>query len=202
MEWYWVVGPAAGAAIAIRLDALWIGPYWSFTEVVAGIGGVDARYWYPDRRLRWGMVRRAFYAALMGGTVTLARPATSPKDVVILGAVLVGLLLWPILFHGLPLAIFRSDWQLVPTYGGIVAFFLGSTLFGYWATQYAREQGDGSAWSYVADHALEGMFWIALTVVGGAFVGRAREGLLKRLDKRREMGFERIAEEGDPFSRG
>jgi hypothetical protein len=129
MLWYELLVPAVLTALAIRLDSVLIGPYWAFAELVAGMGSIDAEWWYEQRTLRFGVVRRLLYVVAMGAALSALDEELRSVDLGIVGVTTAALLLWPIIFHGLPHGVFKSDWQLLPTYGGLVIAFGSLAIF-------------------------------------------------------------------------
>lgn len=121
--------PSVILALLIRLDSIFIGPYFSFSEIVRGMGGIEAKFWYPERRIRLGIVRRFLWPAVVGGLTAWAFPEQSLLRGAVLGIGAAGLLLWPMVFHGLPRGVAKNDWLLAPLYISVViGFALGGFL--------------------------------------------------------------------------
>jgi hypothetical protein len=191
MSWYAVLIPAAFTALAVRLDAVWIGPYWSFMELVPGMGGVDVDFWYEQSQRRWAIVRRYAYVALVPGVgVTVVVDGSTAWDAALVGAVTAGLILWPLLFYGLPLGVMRSDWQLAPLYTGVVISFVAAAATGSMMVDYVREQSRGDVVGWLQEQYVEAIFWPAIWAVAVAvFVGAYRSLRLKKRE-RDERGYE------------
>src|SRR4051812_8762006 len=95
--WPLVIIPAAVIAVAVRLDAKLLGPYFALSELVPGFG---SDLMVSDKTTRHAMIRRLIYPFLVGaGISVLGVSGLSLAAVGLLGA---ALLLWPIIFHGLP----------------------------------------------------------------------------------------------------
>ena len=191
MEWYEVLLPAVAADIAIRLDSVVIGPYWAFSEVIAGMGGTDVDLWYPKQTVRWSLFRRFFYLAAMGAAVDLYYGGVSGWDVALIAGVAAGLLFWPMVFHGLPLGVARSDWQLIPLYASVVGGFVASALFGQYAIDFIREQSGGDVAGWARDEAVKWAISFVLVFAFTAFFNGSNSSLRKRKRRREARGYER-----------
>jgi hypothetical protein len=164
-----LVLPAVLTALAIRADAVLIGPYWTFTAIVPGLEGVDADMWYERPALRNAIIRRYAYVALASAAMSALFAEWGTWHAGVLGGAIAGLLLWPIVFHGLPYGVLRRDWQLAPLYLGVVLSFLSAAIVGELMWGYVDAQANGDPVRWLRDHALEGLFWAAMTLMGTAF---------------------------------
>lgn len=189
MPWYQLVLPAALTALVIRLDAVWIGPYWTFMEVVPGMGGTDVEWWYERPTLRWAIARRYLYVVLLGVALAFVDDELTIWDAALVGAFVAGLLLWPIVFHGLPYGIAPSDWQLIPLYLGVVMSFTGAGATGWLAIEYIREQSGGDVGKWITDKAGEtALFWL-IGIAGYAFFRGSLSSLREKKRKREEGSY-------------
>ncbi len=137
MTWYQFLVPAVVIALAARLDAIMIGPYWSWVEMFpdfADESGAEAR------------VRRSSFERRLAipGVICFLLVLFWPKqygvdDAVIVGTAGAGLLLWPIIFHGLPPRV--SGGRLAILYGSLVGAFCASSWFGGYMAEFARSSG-------------------------------------------------------------
>jgi hypothetical protein len=191
VEWYEVILPAVGADIAIRLDSVVIGPYWAFSEVIAGMGGTDVDFWYSKQTVRWSLFRRFFYLALMGAALDLYYGGVSAGDVALIAAVAAGLLLWPMVFHGLPLGVAKSDWQLIPLYVSVIGGFVASALVGQYAIDFIREQSGGDVAGLARDEAVKWAISFVLVFAFTAFYSGSSSSLRKRKRRREAQRYER-----------
>lgn len=201
MYWYELLIPAAVTALLIRLDGFLIGPYWALSEVVAGMGGLEEQYWYERRRISWALIRRFAYPLLLAALLATIQPDHGAMEGALYGAATAGLLLWPILFAGLPLGVLPRDWLLIPLYTGFFMGFTGAGALGAQLVNTARTLADGGLREYLGEHLFGWLLTLLMTVVGGAFFYGAKERLADRKRKREEIGYEAIAEQGDPFAR-
>lgn len=188
MAWYLVLIPAALAAVIIRVDSVYVGPYWTFTEVVPGMG-TDVDWWYAQPRLRWAIVRRYSYAALPGAFLSVYDHQLATADVALVGVVLAGLLLWPLLFHGLPIGVAPRDWQLVPLYIGVVASFTAAPVVGSLLVDYVQEQSGGDVVGWLKDETFDIIFWPLLLLVGSALFRGSYSSLRERNRRREEAEY-------------
>lgn len=120
--------PAVICAIAIRLDSRLIGPYWSVSEIVAGMGGFEVELFYSVVRHRFAIIRRFTFPGVAGAVTALIWAEDALARGALMGGLCALLLLWPLLFHGLPWGVARNDWLLLPLY---VALLVGFALSGF-----------------------------------------------------------------------
>ena len=180
LPWYAVLIPAAVTALVIRADARLIGPYWTFLELIPGLEGVDADFWYERPTLWFAIIRRYAYVASAGAVMAIVRDEWSVDDAALLGAAVVGLLLWPIVFHGLPYGVLRRDWQLIPLYIGVVASFVSASVVGRLAVDYVNAQADGHPLDWVKENAAEAIFWAVVGATGTAFFRGSYQSLREK----------------------
>jgi hypothetical protein len=188
LAWPALLAPAVVTALLIRADAKIIGPYWSFTELIPGLEGVDADLWYERPALLQAIVRRYAYVALASGIVTAAESTWGVAEAALLGVAIAGLLLWPIVFHGLPYGILRRDWQLLPLYGGVVMSFISAAVVGCLGWGYIEAQADGEPWQWLRGHFADALFWSAAGIVGTAFFRGSLRSLRATSRKRTDSG--------------
>jgi hypothetical protein len=190
MTWYFVLIPAAATAVVIRIDSVLIGPYWTFMEVVPGMGGTDVDWWYSRPTLRWAVTRRYAYLVLLGAFLSIIDADLATTDAAVIGVVTAGLLLWPLLFHGLPLGVAKSDWQLIPLYLGVIVSFAAAPVVGVLAVEYVEEQSDGDVPGWLKDQVFEVLFWPLVLFIGTAFFLGSYKSLRNRKREREEEGYE------------
>lgn len=155
--WPLVVLPAAVIALAVRSDAKLLGPYFALSELIPGFGST---LMVSDKTTRAAMIRRLVYPFLIGaGMSVLGVSGLSLAAVGFLGA---SLLLWPIIFHGLPYGISRRSKMLWVLYFSLLVSYAGLSLLGGYAIDLMREAGDGDIGKYVGEHFRD---WIITTVV-------------------------------------
>jgi hypothetical protein len=195
LPWVFVLIPALITALAVRFDNSWLGPYWSFLELVTGMSTVfESRGRLPMKR---AIARRLAYPTAAGFLTVWINRDVGTAGVAVIGATAAGLLLWPIVFAGLPLGVARNDWLLVPIYSGFVVAFAACAVLGRFFFEYARAQGNGDALVYFRE---EGVSWLVTAIIAtvavsfwGGGIGKLRE----RKAKRDEQGYEELAERGE-----
>lgn len=177
LSWLVLVAPAVTTALVIRADAKLIGPYWSFMELIPGLGSIDADLWYERPPLIQAILRRYAYVIVASAIMTASVSTWGAAESGLLGTAIVGLLLWPIVFHGLPYGVLRRDWQLVPVYAGAVLSFISTAVLGYFVWGYIVAQADGDPRRWIRDHLANALFWSGVGIIGTAFY----QGGLRRL---------------------
>lgn len=193
--WFAVLAPAVTLALVVRIDARFIGPYFSLAALVPGYEGVEATGWYERHTLRFAIVRRFTYPALAAaGLGFLGFPLS---DVVAVAGVGAGLLLWPVVFHGLPRGVSRRDWEVPAMYCLFVVAFVGAAAAGFHVLEFMRFLGDGSASQFMLRSGGEAIFWLAVGSVATAFF-RPSLASLRNKKRHREDRVSRMHHEGDP----
>ena len=178
MTGYIVFALAVAAAVAIKLDAARRDPYFAYSDLVPGTA-ITTALGDGDVATRRAVAARFAYPVLLGVVVALVvRP--EPIHAVLAGVILATLMLWPIIFHGLPRGVLRSDWLLLPLYLSIIVLYAGASLIGQ---QFVLLVADGNLVDYVRDRALE--------IVVGAGVIAVASGLLPLTTKPRRNGGKR-----------
>jgi hypothetical protein len=186
IPWYVLLAPPVVGALAIRFDAVFIGPYWTFMEVLPGMGSVDADQWYERPTLRFAIARRYLYGIGVGVIAAIWYSDLGIDGAAVVGLVLAGLLLWPIVFHGLPFGILRRDWQLIPLYLSVIASFVAASVVGDLTVSYVRAQSAGDALGWFRDHLLETVFWGGLGFAANAVFGGSMRSLREKKRQREE----------------
>jgi hypothetical protein len=125
---YLVVLMSAAAAVIVLADSRLRDPYFAFYEILPGMGIEEAAL-TGDRRVRAAVIRRFGYGFLLGLVLALAG-ADRLLVGVAAGVTISGLLLWPVVIHGLPRGRLKSDWMLLVVYGAVLAAYVGSVLAG------------------------------------------------------------------------
>jgi hypothetical protein len=196
-EWTWVLIPAVVAALAIRVDAKLIGPYFSFPSLVYGWEGLDGENWYEDDTRRWAVTRRLFYPFLLG--VVLALSGLQIVDIGAAGFITAGLLLWPAVFHGLPYGVSKRDWEVPVLYALIFVLFTALAAAGWYLVQVVESAATGGVWSYMA--ILIRDWLVTLLIVGflAAFFKGAFLSLRRKKQAREALGQEYDFDGGSEF---
>ena len=178
LVWYEALLPAVGIAMLVRAEALLIGPYWAWIELLPSLDE-DAN----SRKLRrWSIVRRTAVPGVIAfGMVNLWRRVYTESDVVVVAVIAAGLLLWPIVVHGLPLGVMARDWELLIIYGALIASFASSAWIGARTAGWVhREYGDFG--SFLRQEALG--FGLGLLVA--AFAGGIIDSISRKASSRED----------------
>ena len=181
-EWPWVVVPALLVALAVRVDARVVGPYFALSSIIAGTEGITARMWYEQSPLRQALVRRFVYPAVAGFLLGWTDLAT--MDIISVGFLAAGLLLWPTVFHGLPWFVPRHSWHLPALYATFTLAF--SALAGAGLTFYRLliELSGGNVRDWFLDQFLAtAIFWAVALIAAALFRAvftRTRDEAIRR----------------------
>jgi hypothetical protein len=182
MPWWEAVIPAILTALVIRIDALWLGPYFALSELVAGMQGLEG-FALADRDLRWAFIRRFAYPGLASMALSLVDRTLTYGDAVVVGGLTAGLLIWPVAFHGLPRGVAPKDWWLAGIYGGLVAAFCAFAGFAHFAANFARTEGGGDVLKFLYEEGSRALIFLAVGATGSAFFGR---GFTRVREQKRE----------------
>ncbi len=141
MTWYEFIFAALVIALLVRLEAIFGGQYWSWLELFPDVQEESSETRRTRRRSLW---RRVAIPGVVAFACAAIRPGTFTKSsCVIVGVGGAGLLLWPVVFHGLPRGVRRSDWQIPALYGGLVITFGASAWVGGTISQWGLQQPGG-----------------------------------------------------------
>jgi hypothetical protein len=194
-SWVAVLLPAVAVALVVRLDARMVGPYFALSELVPGYSGLDAHFFYVARKLNLALVRRFAYPAITAAILgAFGYPLVDALAAVGVGACL---LLWPVVFHGLPRGVSRRDWEVPAIYGLMLVGFLGAGASGYYAVDWMRFLGDGSARDFLVQSGGEALFWFLVGVLATAFMRPVSERLGEKKEVRADQAA-KLGYEGDP----
>ena len=179
MLWYEAFLPAVVIALLVRGEALLIGPYWAWIELLPNLGE-DA----DTRKLRrWSIVRRVAVPGISAfGMINLWRQVYSESEVVLVAVIAVGLLLWPIVVHGLPLGVMARDWELLVIYGALIASFAASAWIGARTAGWVHNEYGGFG-SFLRQEALG----FGLGIMVAAFGGGIIDSISRRASSREEF---------------
>lgn len=113
MLWWQVLLPGSVIALLIRFLALFGPNYFTWIELLS-VGDGESRASRIARRKV--MAQRTSIPLLVMAGWSLMFSETSWFEGALIGAVGGALIVWPIVFHGLPWGIFTFDWLLLPVY--------------------------------------------------------------------------------------
>jgi hypothetical protein len=189
--WYEFLVPVVLANLLIRLDSVALDPYWAYSDVLAHIRGVDSDLWNPPERMRRAVFRRYLYLVLVGVGLTVYDGEMSAFDMGVVGAGTAGLLLWPMLYHGLPYGISRSDWEFWMLYGfGVVGGFGASAVFGHYATTFVYDESNGDVVRWARDEIMKPVIWFVIVSAFAALYFGVAGSLRRRAHRRVEASGE------------
>lgn len=187
-----LLGPAVLLAVLIRLDAKFVGPYFALSELVGGFEGIDAQYWYEDSTFRNAVMRRFLWPLV--GSMVLSVLGWSLAEVVVVALLVVGLLLWPAVFHGLPLGVSRRDWEVPALYGVVALLFGASAASGYYLVDAMRGVGGGSLRMFIQEYVVPSLLWLVLAGLASIYVRSPVERLRDKRKRRAESASAHDAE--------
>lgn len=165
MLWYEFAVPALVVALLVRLDAIAIGPYWSWIEMLSELG--DDRG--SGRQRRAAFARRIALPGIVGFVLIAFWPGNyTPFDTAWVGAAGAGLLLWPLLFHGPPWGVSTS--RLSVLYSSLAIAFSACGWFGGAMAGFAH--AEGGLWAFVQDNVFSIAFGGVLTLFSGGALTR------------------------------
>jgi hypothetical protein len=174
VAWPLVVAPAAIIALAVRLDAKLLGPYFALSELIPGFGN---DLMVGDRVTRAAMIRRLFYPLIVGAAASFFGVfGLSLASVGFIGA---GLLLWPIIFQGLPYGVSRYSKTLPILYVSFLISYAGLSLAGGYIVDVMRQAEGGDLAKYVAENFRD---WAITGLVVAVFTswGHGAQNALRR----------------------
>ncbi|MCC6497001.1 MAG: hypothetical protein IT193_12185 [Propionibacteriaceae bacterium] len=145
MDWWQFLIPVIVIALVVRLEALLIGPYWSWLEMFPYmLGQAD-----EAKVRRASLWRRVAVPGITSFVLFTFWPTDYGLwDAPILGAFGGLLTLWSLVYSGPPLGVTAIRGFLL--YASMVGSFSASALLGAHIAQFARSQG--GVWQYLQDN--------------------------------------------------
>jgi hypothetical protein len=110
-----VIAPSFCIAIIVLIDARIFGPYFALSSFITGADGMGGDWWNENPRLRRAVARRFIYPIFAGIALGLLGVG-SWESLGVVGFLAAVLLLWPILFGGVPRFSSRRDWEIPTLY--------------------------------------------------------------------------------------
>jgi len=139
--------PTVALALLIRLEAVFIGPYWAWVELIPFNGEDGVRTAGPRQK---ALIRRvALPGGVAFGLVAIWPSVYGLLDAVAVGMAAAGLLLWPLIFHGLPYVL-RGKWAIL-FYGSLLGAFASAAALGAYMAGFAR--ADDGVLSFLQENA-------------------------------------------------
>lgn len=173
--WPFVIVPAALIALAVRLDAKMLGPYFALSELIPGFGN---DLMVSDKTTRAALIRRLIYPFLIGAGISAF--GVSGLSLAAAGFLGAALLLWPIIFHGLPYGISSRSKVLWVLYVSLLISYSGLSLLGGYAIEVMREAGDGDIGKYISDNFRDWIITAAIVMIFTSWGRGARNALNRR----------------------
>lgn len=192
MTWYAVLVPAVIVNVLIRLDGFLLGPYWAFSELVPGLGSTDADFWLASKRIRRAVIRRFTYPGVALFFFTLYDLELVWPEAALIGTVTACLLLWPMVFYGLPLGVARTDWLLLPLFVGVIGGFAASAVTGHYIASAIIEEAGGDWIGWLRDQIVGAAIGLIATVLFAAFFRESASRLVEKKRRREAGGYERL----------
>ncbi len=190
--WLTFLLPAMATAIVVRWDAVKIGPYFALSDLISAMPPTQARMFYEDTVLRRALYRRFVYPFLLGvvlgGTTDMAM-----TDVTAVGVVTALLLVWPVVFQGLPWYVPTRTWHLPALYVSFLIAYGALTLSGALVSSLFLRVTRGEIVDWVTNELLaNGIVWLVGLFAVSVF-GAARRRTNDEANRRHELGGEKLS---------
>jgi hypothetical protein len=174
-NWLVVVVPAFLAALLIRFDARYTGPYFPLSALVVGSEGLLA--FIDDKQRRAALFRRFAYPIVMG--YVLSDFNASIWDSTVAGLLVAVLLLWPMVFHGVDASIIDRGWRLVLLYSSFTVLFAAFSSVGHILSSLVATYRSGGTVAYLLSQLPFVIIWPLVTAICLAsfrfFAGKVRQ---------------------------
>ncbi|MFC7362486.1 hypothetical protein [Nocardioides astragali] len=171
-----------------------MGPYFALSSVISGTEGISARYWYEEGPLRRAFVRRFLYPGIAG--FVLGWTHLSKVDVIAVGPLAAGLLLWPMVFVGLPWYVPRHSWHLPTLYASFVVAYGASCGIGLAVQRLVVDFADGNVAGWLAEQLVFTLIFSVVAAVSVA-VFRAAFASTTAVTRNREAAGSEVPDEFD-----
>lgn len=187
-EWIAVLLPAIGIALIVRIDAILIGPYFALSAVLGGSEGVDAYQFYESKERRSALLRRFSYPAIAG--FALSWTTLTWIQIVSIGLVSAFLLVWPVIFHGLPWQVPRRTWHLPVLYTSFIFAFPALAGLGAELQSAFTEVAAGDIRSWLREEIVSTLTTGTMAFLLGAVYQRTFARLRDESERRESAGSE------------
>lgn len=166
MIWYQALIPAAAIAIAVRLEAILLLPYWSWLQLIPApeeIGGPT-----EQKERNQALMRRTSIPLLAGIILVAIWPSTyGPTQVAVVAALGAGLLLWPLVFAAVYFDEVRTPpWVAWLLYALLPIVFAASGALGGVAALSIHESG--GVLQFIRDEVVSWLIPAVLILFGNA----------------------------------
>lgn len=194
--WTLVLLPAMSIALIVRWDATKIGPYFALSDLISALPPTNARDWYEDKQLRRALQRRFLYPVLLGISLQwLTNLAMT--DICAAGFLTAALLLWPLIFQGLPWWIPTKTWHLPMLYLSFLIAYTTFTLGGALLQVLLARITDGDVINWLTNELLSTAIVWAFGLFALSVFNMARRRTDDEASRRRAMGGERVSGHDD-----
>lgn len=179
MIWYYALLPAALIAILVRLEAIFLLPYWSWLQLIPETG--TANTLLKRKQKRRSLARRMaipLVAALV--LVSIWPSVYGVAESAIVATMGAGLLLWPLLIAPFHQEVRSPPWLAWVLYGLLPIGFAASGVVGVLVGQAIAQRG---GWvDFISDQLIS----FVLSTIVVLFVGGAVDRVSDRLAQNRE----------------
>ncbi len=184
MLWYEALIPCTACALLVRIDAIFLGPYWSWLQLIPDLAEQSESEAYRKRRK--ALFRRVAIPGITGFVLTTLFPATySPLDAAVVGLLAAALLLWPLVFSHPWQEVQHPRRRVVALYALLIVVFVSSAFLGGLIGDSIRD--GGGILNFVRDEGVAVLVTAVVVLFASDGFSRGSEALRESRDK----GFER-----------
>ena len=179
MLWHEAVIPAALIALAVRLEAIFLLPYWSWLQLIPETGTADT---LPERKQKRRSLARRIAIPLVAALflVSIWPSVYGVAESAIVASMGAGLLLWPLLFAPFYQEVRSPPWLAWVLYALLPIGFAASGVMGALVGQAIAQRG---GWvDFISDELIS----LVLSTIVVLFVGGAVDRVSHRLAQNRE----------------
>lgn len=178
MQWYEYILPTVAIAALVRIEALFMGPYWAWVELLP---------YLPDesdsRERRVALVRRvAIPGLILFALVAVWQGTYSQWAALVIGASAGGLLLWPAVVNGLPGGLRSRDSELVGLYSALIVSFASSAWAGAILSEWITGEY-GSVLGFLREELVSFLFALVVTAFASGVFGKLSSLLSTRVNE-------------------
>jgi len=180
MLWYHALVPAVTCALVVRLDAIFLGPYWSWLQLIPEPGSHEEAG--LSRQRRRALARRVLIPLITSFLLVAVWPETYSRiDAATVSVLAAALLLWPLIFARPWQEVRRPRSLVAGLYALLVVTFATSGYIG--AVLGMSIIRLGGIVSYVQDEALSLVISSVAVLFATDAFGRASEVLRRKRDE-------------------
>ncbi len=180
MLWYEAIIPSTVCALLVRIDAVFLGPYWSWLQLIPDLGEQSELEAY--RKRREALLRRVAIPGITGFVLTTLFPATySSADAALVGLLAAALLLWPLVFSHPWQEVQHPRRRVVALYALLIVVFASSAFLGGLIGSSIRD--GGGILNFVRDEGVPMLVTAVVVLFATAAFSRGSEALRESRDK-------------------